>query len=649
MSSDANLQARIAELEAAHRRTQTVAEISARMSAAANEQEILSALDKVTQHYKADLSALSYFHTDDEGKVHTLEIVALQSGGGQPVPLDTQPSTHLSTEQHPFVQLIADTPDQVLFLEDIFTDPRCDEATRQQFKATNLSANITIPLKTGDRWHGIIGFNWTEPQTFDAELRQLLTELMPRITDVVAGRRAYLAEQEAHRFNRQLLEISRDLNAIRDIEEMIQALALPAIAAGAYSVILTNTELDATGEPEWNEIAATWQKEGPPHTPVGTRFYLPEFPATRFWFADPEAPFLASDINTDERLDEVTRTGLLAMGIGAQVVIPLTQAKRWVGLVLFSWAEPHEFSAQETAIYRALTSIASPAVENQRLVANLTQMVEARTAEIQEKQQLLQAFLENFPAMIFAKDHEDRFILSNERFAQVCGFTREELIGKAAGDLMPKEVTAPMWEREKQVMETGVVLEKEEPLQQAQQGDEVRTVRSTIFPLYDEQGQVRGAGGIMIDITEQKQAQIEHERLQQEVIDAQRAALRELSSPIIPVMEGIIVLPLIGSIDTGRAREITRTLLRGISEHRAKIIIMDITGVPVVDSGVADHLNKSIQAARLKGAQAIITGMSDAVAETIVDLGIDWAELQTLRDLQTGLTEAIRRLDIDIT
>ena len=141
----------------------------------------------------------------------------------------------------------------------------------------------------------------------------------------------------------------------------------------------------------------------------------------------------------------------------------------------------------------------------------------------------------------------------------------------------------------------------------------------------------------------------ERERLQQEIIKAQKQALQELSTPIIPVMDRIIVMPLIGSIDSMRARDITRSLLAGIRAHRAKVVILDITGVPLVDSGVADHLNKTVQAARLKGARTIVTGISDAVAETIVDLGIDWSGIETLSDLQTGLVAALGSLGIKLT
>jgi len=152
-----------------------------------------------------------------------------------------------------------------------------------------------------------------------------------------------------------------------------------------------------------------------------------------------------------------------------------------------------------------------------------------------------------------------------------------------------------------------------------------------------------------VDIRERKLAEQERAQLQQQIIEAQREALKELSTPIIPLMSGVIIMPLIGSIDTARARDIMRALLAGISEHRAKVAILDITGVPLVDTGVATHLNGTMQAARLKGAHIIVTGVSDAVAETIVDLGIDWSHVQTLRDLESGLRAAAERVQKSTT
>lgn len=165
-----------------------------------------------------------------------------------------------------------------------------------------------------------------------------------------------------------------------------------------------------------------------------------------------------------------------------------------------------------------------------------------------------------------------------------------------------------------------------------------------VWPVKDKDGNLQQVVVMHQDVTERKQAEAEREQLQQAVIEAQRQALQDLSTPIIPLIDGMIVMPLIGAIDTRRSQDIMRALLNGISDYKAKIVILDITGVPIVDSGVADHLNRTIQAARLKGAQTIVTGISDAVAEAIVDLGIDWNNMDTLQNLQTGLITALDSL-----
>jgi anti-anti-sigma regulatory factor/HAMP domain-containing protein len=151
------------------------------------------------------------------------------------------------------------------------------------------------------------------------------------------------------------------------------------------------------------------------------------------------------------------------------------------------------------------------------------------------------------------------------------------------------------------------------------------------------------------ETAERERAESEHKRLQREIIETQKQAIQDLSTPVIPVMDQIIVMPLVGNIDTMRARDITRRLLEGIRTHEASVVILDITGVPIVDSGVAEHLNKTIQAARLKGARTIVTGISDAVAETIVDLGIDWRGIETLSNLQSGLVAALDSVGIKLT
>jgi rsbT co-antagonist protein RsbR len=126
----------------------------------------------------------------------------------------------------------------------------------------------------------------------------------------------------------------------------------------------------------------------------------------------------------------------------------------------------------------------------------------------------------------------------------------------------------------------------------------------------------------------------------QRIIRQQQDAIRELSTPVLQIRDRMLLLPIIGVIDTHRARMITENLLTAIRNNRAKVVVMDITGVATIDSKVANHLLQTVTAARLMGATVIITGLSADVAQSLVALGIDLGKLKTIGDLQGGLEEA---------
>ena len=128
------------------------------------------------------------------------------------------------------------------------------------------------------------------------------------------------------------------------------------------------------------------------------------------------------------------------------------------------------------------------------------------------------------------------------------------------------------------------------------------------------------------------------------IIRVQQESLRELSTPVLQIRERLLILPIIGVIDTQRARQVTEALLRAIRTHRAKVVVIDITGVPVVDSRVANHLMQTVMAARLMGTLAIVTGLSAEVAQALVTLGVDLGNVRTAGDLQGGLEEGERIL-----
>jgi rsbT co-antagonist protein RsbR len=128
------------------------------------------------------------------------------------------------------------------------------------------------------------------------------------------------------------------------------------------------------------------------------------------------------------------------------------------------------------------------------------------------------------------------------------------------------------------------------------------------------------------------------------VIREQQAAIRELSTPVLQVRDRLVILPIIGVLDTQRARQLTEQLLGAIQTNRAKVVVIDITGVASIDLTVANHLVQTVEASRLMGASAIITGLSSGIAQTLVDLGVDLSMMKTVGDLQGGLEEAERLL-----
>jgi rsbT co-antagonist protein RsbR len=129
------------------------------------------------------------------------------------------------------------------------------------------------------------------------------------------------------------------------------------------------------------------------------------------------------------------------------------------------------------------------------------------------------------------------------------------------------------------------------------------------------------------------------------IIRAQQDEIRELSTPVLRVRDRLLIVPIIGMMDSARAHQLTDHLLRAIRAHRAKVVVLDITGVPTVDSAVANHLIQTVQAARLLGARSILTGIAPEIAQTLVRIGVDVAKLNAVGDLQEGLIEANRILD----
>lgn len=138
-------------------------------------------------------------------------------------------------------------------------------------------------------------------------------------------------------------------------------------------------------------------------------------------------------------------------------------------------------------------------------------------------------------------------------------------------------------------------------------------------------------------------------RVREEMLQEQALQLRETASPIIPLYKGILVLPLVGTIDEHRAAQIMESLLQGIAREHANVVVMDITGVPMVDTQVANYLIQAARMARLLGAQVVLVGLGPEIAQTIVQLGVDLSDITTRADLQAGIEYVLNLRGLHIT
>jgi len=140
-----------------------------------------------------------------------------------------------------------------------------------------------------------------------------------------------------------------------------------------------------------------------------------------------------------------------------------------------------------------------------------------------------------------------------------------------------------------------------------------------------------------------------YQRAREEVINRQQQELLELSTPVVKLWDGILALPMIGTLDSARTQIVMESLLQKIVETESEIAILDITGVPTVDTLVAQHLLKTVTALRLMGAECIISGVRPQIAQTIVHLGVDLQGVTTKANLADALALALKRIGVAFT
>jgi len=286
------------------------------------------------------------------------------------------------------------------------------------------------------------------------------------------------------------------------------------------------------------------------------------------------------------------------------------------------------------------------AVEQEPLEWSLRQeLLRARTAERELQAQVArlitaQALVDSALDGITLTSLEGRVVYANAAFKTLSGFG-EGAVGSTLDQYYdPEEYARLNAEIVPALLERGTWT----GLLRIRRPDGTEWMGQTSgFLLRDAAEAPAGMAGFFRDVTAQLESERTQRRLQEELIEAQQRALRALGTPLMPIAKRVIAMPLVGDIDTARAAQIMEVLLEGITGHRARVAILDITGVKVVDTQVADALIRAARAARMLGAEVVLTGASPQVSQTLVGLGVELQGIVTRANLESGIAYALSR------
>ncbi len=276
------------------------------------------------------------------------------------------------------------------------------------------------------------------------------------------------------------------------------------------------------------------------------------------------------------------------------------------------------------------------------LIGTMQDITERKRAE-QETARLME-ILENTPDVIGMADAQGQVVYINKAGRRLRGLAPDtSLDGLQIADFHPAWAAKILYEEAIPTARHNGYWSGNLAMINAR-GEET-PVSQVILAHYDPGGNLVHITGIMRDISEQKKVEraLREREIQEQVIEAQRAALRELSTPLLPISSDIVVMPIIGTVDSTRAQHIMETLLQGIGEYHASLAILDITGVRVMDTQVAGALLHAARAARLLGARVVLSGIRPEIAQTLVHIGINMQDIVTRSTLQQAIAFALER------
>lgn len=432
------------------------------------------------------------------------------------------------------------------------------------------------------------------------------------------------------------------------------------------------------------EVLAAWEKTETIPNRAGVRYLRTAFLVLQH--LRPDTPLISDDFASDPRFDEDAKKLLLAQGVRSTGVYPLIRGGELSGFLTVSYRTPHAHTTEDRHFFSVIAQLASAALAGIETREELARQVKRANA------------MHRAAETVSALDDEGsmwavaaQLLVSEIGFADSWIATLDEEAGelreraqRGAGEYPGRApIIFPLNDERiasVQVVRSGKPLvDLDLPTRAEREGWGEIARRGKLRTLIIVPLRAGGTpiGALAVARTEESvtedditmlstfasqlatavfRARAERERRRQvealeEAYENQAlllATVRELSTPVIPVLGGVLVVPLVGTLDTTRSAQVMEALLDAIQREKAEVVIIDVTGVPTVDTGVANHLLRTTRAAALLGAQCVLVGMSPVVAQTVVQLGVDLAGLETRSNLQAGISYALSRRGLEI-
>jgi rsbT co-antagonist protein RsbR len=263
--------------------------------------------------------------------------------------------------------------------------------------------------------------------------------------------------------------------------------------------------------------------------------------------------------------------------------------------------------------------------------------------KLKEERDHTRRLIELMPLLVLVMGADGRVTYVNPAVERTSGYTASELVGTDGLSILYRDeaLETALAERRKVTTSGNEIVDYEIDL--TTKSGQTRRIAWTSLNRRRPDGEVIEIVGFGVDMTDRVRAEAERRALQEGIIHAQQEVLRQLSTPLVPITDDVLVMPLVGKVDPNRAQDVLETLLHGVAGRAAKVVILDITGVPMIDQQVASALIDAAKAVRLLGADVIVTGIRADVARALIDLGVDLGNIVTRSTLQSAIVYAMGR------